>query len=274
MNVLLNKLRGTSPLVVCVTNLVTANDCANLLLALGARPVMSDDKREIAELVAAGDALYVNTGTLSGTQIPVMREAAATAKKYGVPAVLDAVGAGATRLRTATALELLASGAFQVVRGNASELSALAGNACACHGVDAGAEDTVTPETAAAFARRYGVTVSVSGATDLITDGHEAYLVANGVPMMTAVTGCGCMLSAATAAFMTATDNPALAAAQAAQAMGIAGEIARARLGEGEGTGTFRTKLIDAVNLLDAAEFERRSNVEKRTLPALCRFPL
>lgn len=265
-------VRETSPLTHCITNYVTINDCANIVLACGASPIMADDPGEAEEITALSKGLDINIGKLDQRTIPAMLAAGKRANALGHPVLLDPVGAGASVLRTRTALQLLEQVQFTVIRGNMSEMKALALGGDNPHGVDADLADQVTEEHleqavsfAKAFARRTGAVIAVTGTIDIVTDGETAFCIRNGDPMMRLVTGAGCQLSAMTAAYLAANpETPLRAAAAAVCAMGVCGEIARERLPEGGGSATYRIDLMDAVSTLTPEELERRANYEVR----------
>lgn len=267
---MLENVRGSAPLIHSITNYVTANDCANILLACGASPIMADDAEEVEEITGLCAALNINIGTLNRRTIPSMLLAGKRANALGRPAVLDPVGAGASRLRTETARRLLGEIRFTVIRGNGSEITALARGGAATRGVDAGEADQLTASNledvtalAKAFSRETGAVIAVTGAADLITDGERAARVTNGHPMMRRVTGTGCMLSAVTAAFLAANPGrPFEAAVAAVAAMGLCGETAAARLGPRDGSAALRNFLIDAMVRLTPAELERGAKVD------------
>ena len=180
----LNQIRAASPLIHCITNYVTVNDVANVLLAIGARPIMADDPEEVEEITALCAGLCLNIGTLNARTIPSMIAAGKRARALGHPVVLDPVGAGASRLRTATALRILDEVQPTVIRGNISEVRTLAVGSGATQGVDANAADAVIEETLAAtadflrgFAARTEAIIAVTGAIDLVTDGVTTYVV-------------------------------------------------------------------------------------------------
>lgn len=267
---LLQKLRDRHPLVHAITNYVTANDCANLLLACGASPVMADDPAEAPEITAHADALVLNLGTLRRSAIPGMLACGRTANQKGIPVVLDPVGAGASALRTQTALDLLQQVRFAVIRGNLSEVETLARGHGGAPGVDS--TDRVTPDNLDAccalvrdLARRTGAVVAMSGAVDLVSDGQTVFCIRNGHPMMRLVTGTGCQLSCLAGAFAAANpDRPLEAAAAAVCAMGLCGEVAHDRLGPLDGNGTLRTYLLDAVCRLTPDQLEKGARYELR----------
>lgn len=256
---LLRTVRGKKPLVHSITNYVTVNDCANALLAVGASPVMADDPDEAADIAALADAVVLNIGTLNQRTIPAMFTAGKKAAALGKPVILDPVGAGASRLRTETAANLTREIPFAVIRGNLSEIRALLAGSGLTRGVDAdenelrGSSVEAIAASAAELARRTGATVAVTGPTDVLTDGTRGFAVRNGHPLLSRITGSGCMLSAITGAFCGAAPEQILEAAAAALClMGFAGEQAAARTeAERAGTGTFRTLLIDRLSLMD-----------------------
>lgn len=268
----LDRVRERRPLIHCITNYVTANDVANLLLACGASPIMADEPEEVEEITARCAGLCLNLGTPSRRTIPSLMRAGVKAGELGRPVVLDPVGVGASTLRLRTAQELMARVPFTVLRGNVSELRALAGGQEHTRGVDAGGADAVTEaelERGVAFAkgtaRRTGTVVAVTGAIDLISDGEQCVVIRNGRPEMGLVTGTGCQLSALTAACLAASpERPLEAAAAAVCAMGVAGELAWARMSPQDGNATYRDRIIDAVCRMDGAALEKGANYEMR----------
>ena len=268
----LDRVRERRPLIHCITNYVTANDVANLLLACGASPIMADEPEEVEEITARCAGLCLNLGTPSRRTIPSLMRAGVKAGELGRPMVLDPVGVGASALRLRTAQELMARVTFTVLRGNVSELRALAGGQEHTRGVDAGGADAVTEaelERGVAFAkgtaRRTGTVVAVTGAIDLVSDGEQCVVIRNGRPEMGLVTGTGCQLSALTAACLAASpERPLEAAAAAVCAMGVAGELAWARMSPQDGNATYRDRIIDAVCRMDGAALEKGANYEMR----------
>lgn len=268
----LDRVRERRPLIHCITNYVTANDVANLLLACGASPIMADEPEEVEEITARCAGLCLNLGTPSRRTIPSLMRAGVKAGELGRPVVLDPVGVGASALRLRTAQELMARVTFTVLRGNVSELRALAGGQEHTRGVDAGGADAVTEaelERGVAFAkgtaRRTGTVVAVTGAIDLVSDGEQCVVIRNGRPEMGLVTGTGCQLSALTAACLAASpERPLEAVAAAVCAMGVAGELAWARMSPQDGNATYRDRIIDAVCRMDGAALEKGANYEMR----------
>lgn len=265
-------VRKTCPLIHNITNYVTVNDCANMVLACGASPIMADAKEEVEEITSICSGLNINIGTLNARTIESMLLAGKKSNELGHPVVLDPVGAGASALRTQTASKLLEQVKFTVVRGNISEIKTLAVGTGTTKGVDADVSDRVTEENlseavsfAKAFAEKFSCVVAITGAIDIVADANIAYCIRNGHPMMSSITGTGCQLSALTAAFLCANPNqPLQAAAAAVCAMGLAGEIAHSRLTEMDGNSTYRNYIIDAVYRLTPEALEKGARYEVR----------
>lgn len=263
-------VRETAPLIHCITNYVTANDVANLLLAIGARPVMADDPAEAAEITLAAQGLCLNLGTLHSTSVPAMYAAGAAAASRGIPLVLDPVGAGSSAFRTQTARELTRALRPAVLRCNPTELAALAGREGGGTGVDTAPADRITEANLgdsarriAAQARELNTVVAVTGAVDLVTDGTVCYAVRNGRPEMGRVTGTGCQLSALLTAFLAVQPSKPLEAALGAVCtMGLAGELAWERMAPGDGNAAYRGRIIDAVYHLSGQALEKGANYE------------
>ncbi|MBQ7946013.1 MAG: hydroxyethylthiazole kinase [Bacteroidales bacterium] len=266
-------LREHSPLVHCITNYVTVNDCANMLLACGASPVMADDMREVEDIQSIASALVINIGTLNPMTVPAMFKAVKKANDMMHPVVFDPVGAGASNLRTETALQLLNESYFSVIRGNISEIKALALGSGDTQGVDANQSDKVTADNLEAtiafaknFASRTDAVIAITGAIDIVADAHRAFCIYNGDAAMSRITGTGCQLSALIAAFLAANpEEDFLEVTLAAVcAMGLCGEIAKARLSEQDGNATYRHYIIDAMYHLQAETLEKGAKYEVR----------
>jgi hydroxyethylthiazole kinase len=242
-------LRKKRPLVHNIANYVSMDVAANALLAIGASPAMVHASEEVAEFAALSDAVVINIGTLSTPWVEAMALAARAARTKPIPWVLDPVGAGATGFRNRTVAALVDERPA-VIRGNASEILAVAGAAGA---KPKGVDSANTPEEAAAvadaLAKRLSCTVVASGAIDLITDGKRTLRLANGDPMMTKVTALGCALSAIVGAFAAVERDPFVAASCAAAIYGVCGELAAKKA---EGPGSFRVAFIDMLDRIDA----------------------
>lgn len=268
----LENVRNTVPLVHNITNYVTVNDVANILLACGGSPIMSDEPEDVEDITSICGGLNINIGTLNSRTITSMLLAGKKANQLGHPVVLDPVGAGASRLRTDTAFRLLRDVKFTVIRGNISEIKTLASGAGTTKGVDADVADKVTEENldsavafAKAFAAQTGAVIAITGAIDIVADAQKAYCIRNGNAMMSSITGTGCQLSALTAAFVTANPgHPLEAAAAAVCAMGLAGETAHKRLTPLDGNSTYRNYIIDAIYNMTPDQLEEGANYEVR----------
>ena len=265
----LSLVRERAPLVQCITNFVTVNDCANIILAAGGSPSMADDVREAAEAVRGSAALVCNLGAIAA--VDAMVPAGKAANELGKPVVLDPVAAGNTALRRQESGRLLAGVKFAAIRGNASEIRALARGELTGSGVDVSGEDAVsdatlprTVKTARLLAKQTGAVVAVSGPIDVVTDGGQTILLRNGCATMARITGSGCMLTSLLGAFCGADPgHPFEAACAAIAAMGVAGDLAEERrLRNGTGNATFRTDLIDAVFNLTEEQLNGRVRYE------------
>jgi hydroxyethylthiazole kinase len=255
----LRAVRERAPLVHNVTNLVVMQQTANALLALGASPIMAHAEAELDELLAYAGALVLNIGTLDAQWISAMERALVAAQGRALPVVLDPVGAGASRLRTETALRLLGRGGVTILRANASEILALAGVAGATKGVDSTHSSDAAREAAHGLAVRYGCAVVVSGVIDYCLDRTREVRVHNGVALMARITGMGCTASALCGAFCAVQPDALRAAVDAMVVMGVAGELA---LAAARGPGTMAATFFDALHELDLAELDRRLRID------------
>ncbi len=226
---LLSRIRETSPLIHNITNFVVMNSSANILLALGASPVMAHSIKEIDEMTGMASGLVLNIGTIQENWIPSMIKAAKIANQNNIPVVLDPVGAGATLFRTRTVERILKEAGISVIRGNASEVFSLTAPDVKTRGVDSSLSmSTEIADTARRIAVAHNCIVAVSGEEDFITDGRESFRVSNGQALMTRVTGIGCGLSAVTAAFCAVAEKKDLLHSTAAAFgyYGLCGDVA------------------------------------------------
>ncbi len=250
-------IRKRSPLVHSITNYVVMNTTANALLAIGASPVMAHAEEEMEDMIdlvaKVGGALVINIGTLSNDWIKAMEAAMQTAADREVPIVLDPVGAGATPYRTQTCKQLLETAKPTVIRGNASEIMALLDATVQTKGVDSAQTADAATESAQKLATDQGCVVSVSGATDVMTDGKRIFRCERGHAWMPWVTGLGCTASVLTGAFTAVNPDPLQAAAHAMMVMGVCGELAATKA---EGPGTLQLHFYDALFNLSAADLE------------------
>lgn len=253
MSKLLSELRERRPLVHCMTNIVVANFQANGLLALGASPVMADAPEEAGEMAAAASCTVLNIGTLHRESLEAMEMAGKAANGAGNPVVLDPVGAGATQFRRDAVSRLLGAVDVTLIRCNAGELAAIAGVDWQASGVDAGDGDMDTETVAAEVARQYGCVVAVTGETDALTDGQRIVRISGGHPVMSRITGAGCLLSAVCGAFLSVgKDDPFRAVAAALAFYKAAGERAAATSSL---LGSFLSAFIDRLALLGEEDF-------------------
>lgn len=252
----LSTLRQTAPLVQNITNYVAMNVMANVLLAVGASPAMVHAEEEAAEFAGFAPGLTINIGTLSGPWVRAMLASAEVAAARGLPWVLDPVAAGATRFRAETSAALVARRPG-VIRGNASEILALAGLSGAGKGVDAGDSVAAAEGAARRLAQGSGAVVAVTGPVDFVTDGDRAFRIANGHATMPLVTALGCALTGVVGAFVVG--QPVLEATVAALTFyGQAGE--RAAL-TARGPGSFATAFLDALQALTPGEVTQGARV-------------
>lgn len=250
VSTLLSRVRSEPPLVQCLTNAVVTNFTANVLLALGAAPAMTDIPGEAGPFARIASGVLINLGTPHAEQRTAMLEAANAANDAGTPWVLDPVAVGSLPVRTALAAELLELRPT-AIRANASEIMALAGLGAGGRGVDAtdNAEDALP--AAALLAQKYGAIVAVSGPTDVVTDGTSTLRISNGDALLTRVTGGGCALGAVTAAFLAVADDDGpdgggrlAAAAAATAAYTLAAELAAV---QAAGPGSFVPAFLDSL---------------------------
>ena len=256
----LDEVRKKTPLVHNITNYVTVNDVANILLACGGSPIMSDEPRDVEDI------------TSIKRSIKGMKNACRKAQELGHVTLLDPVGAGASALRTETAAQLMEMIRFTVIRGNISEIKALALGSGTTKGVDADIADAVTEDNlddavrfVKDFAAKTGAVVAVTGAIDLVADAERCFVIRNGRPEMGRITGTGCQLSGMMTAFVVANpDNALEAAAASVCAMGLAGEIGYSHLASYEGNSTYRNRIIDAICNMDGKCLDEGAKYEVR----------
>lgn len=267
-----DQVRANVPLVHNITNYVTVNDVANVLLACGGSPIMSDDPKDVEDITSICGGLNINIGTLNQRTVEGMFLAGKKANELGHAVLLDPVGAGASAFRTETALKLIQEIKFDVIRGNISEIKTLALGSGTTKGVDADVADAVTEENldqsiafVKTFAEKMGCIIAVTGAIDLVSDGTKCYVIRNGCPEMGKITGTGCQLSGVMTAFITANPEEKLKAAAAAVCtMGLAGEIGFSRMQEGDGNSTYRNRIIDAIYNMDQKTLDEGAKYEVR----------
>ncbi len=261
------------PLVHNITNYVTVNDCANIVLACGGSPIMADEQAEVEDIQTICSALVLNIGTLSKNTINAMITAGKKANLLNHPVILDPVGVGASKLRTETVFKLLEEVKFTVIRGNISEIKCVYQGTSTVKGVDADENDTVndsdiekTIKLAKDLSKRTGAIIVITGAIDIVADDTKVYIIRNGSPMMSKITGTGCMLTCVIGSFCGANNENYLdGTAAAVCAMGLCGEIAYSKTREIDGgTASFRMFLIDAMSKMTPSVLSGGVKIEDR----------
>ena len=275
INETLSQIKEKNPLTHCITNSVTINDCANAVLAIGGSPFMAEDAEELEEVVTIADALVINIGKLSKEQINSMNVSAKVANETDTPIILDPVGVGVTELRNKTTMDLINNYNMAAIRGNITEIKSIAklvgviDENNTAKGVDVNIDDIITEENLSAngeiireLAEKLDTTILASGPIDILSDGKTTIAIDNGDDMMPLITGSGCMLSSIVGSCIGGS-TPLEGSLVAILAMNIAGEKARAKVDEkNEGTGSFRTYLIDYLYKTNSESLIKESNVK------------
>ncbi|MFD0049808.1 hydroxyethylthiazole kinase [Actinomycetes bacterium NPDC127524] len=256
----IEKIRMDNPLIHNITNAVVTNFTANGLLAMGASPVMAHAHEEVADMAKISSAVVLNMGTLDERAVQSMIIAGKSANEHGVPVVFDPVGAGATPYRTESARKILQEVQVSILRGNAAEASHLIGEEWIIKGVDAGEGRKDVTNLARKTARKFGCISVITGIEDVITDGTTVYKCGNGHPILTKVTGTGCLLSSVTAAFAASSVNLLKAAAEACAFYGVAAELAAGKTQE-NGPGSFQIEFLNQLSKVSIKELEERQKI-------------
>ena len=282
--ILFSLVKKQNPLVHCITNYVTANDCANAILAVGGSPIMADYIHEVADIVKKSKALVLNIGTLNENTVSAMILAGKAANYFHVPVVFDPVGAGASAYRNEATRTLLKEVQMSVIRGNLSEMSFIAGASAESKGVDNATNDSNgnAIDVARKLATEYKCVTAITGATDTVSDGANVLRIKNGTAELSRVTGTGCMTTALIGTFCGTIFSDKLrfhingaegalreylhASVAGIACMGIAGEIAFSKtLAEDNkeqfGTGAFHIGIIDALSHMDADIFIEKAKI-------------
>ncbi|MFH1008186.1 MAG: hydroxyethylthiazole kinase [Candidatus Latescibacterota bacterium] len=256
----LERIRKERPLVHHITNWVTITDCAHITRCTGALPVMAHAKEEVAQMTGIAQALVLNIGTLSPELVEAMILAGKRANQKAIPIVLDAVGAGATDLRTDAVREILDAIHVDVIKGNAGEIATIAGAQAEVRGVESTGIEGDLVALAKQLAGSRNAVVVATGESDLVTDAHGGYRIRNGHALMGCVVGTGCMAASVIASFAAVRPEYCEAAAEALISYGIAGELAAEHSG---GPGTFRAQFFDEIFHLDEGKLHGRMRVER-----------
>lgn len=259
-------VKQTQPLIHCITNPISINQCANAILAIGARPIMAEHPKEVSEITRTAQALMLNLGNITDARMESMLIAAKTAQEREIPILLDAVGISCSTLRREYVRELLDTAIPTVIKGNYSEVQALYQQSYRSSGVDADSSlDIHTIDQAAlSLARSLGTVILASGKVDIVTDGSHLYHIYSGTPQLSQITGTGCLQGALCAAYLSA--KPGLdAVITGCTVLGICGEIAQTD----RGTGTYLCRLMDALSTLTDTEIEQHLKLEEITIEAI-----
>lgn len=256
----LNAIRANRPLVHSITNFVVMNETANAVLCLGALPIMAHAKEEVEEMASMAGAVVLNIGTLTPDWVDAMELAGKAANRHNVPVILDPVGAGATKLRTESSRRLMENVKISVVRGNAAEVSALAGLKAEIRGVESMCASDMNEETARLLAEKFGCVVAITGPVDIVSSGARTARISNGHAMLCRVVGTGCMSNVIIASFAAVQPDPFTAAVGGLTAFGIAGEIAASAAPDKPGT--FHVELYNALYSLNEADISIGAKVE------------
>lgn len=256
----LKEIRARRPLLHHITNFVVMNETANITLCLGALPVMAHAQEEVEEMIQVAGALILNIGTLTPYWVKSMLSAGKKANELGIPVILDPVGAGATTLRTNSAGQLLEEAEIAVIRGNAAEVSILAGHQAKIKGVESLAGVEEMERVAKEFASKQQTVVAITGKEDIVSDGRRVAIVKNGHPMLSTITGTGCMATTAIGSFCAVDKDYFQATIGGLVTFGLAGEKA-AQVGLGK-PGTFHVALYDSLAELTGDEVIKGCRVE------------
>lgn len=268
----MENVKKKAPLVHNITNYVTVNDVANALLACGGSPIMSDEPEDVSDITSICGGLNINIGTLNQRTIEGMFVAGKKSKELGHIVLLDPVGAGASKLRTETAVKIMEEIKPDIIRGNISEVKTLAIGYGNTKGVDADVSDKVTEDNldemvdfAKSFSKKTGAVIAITGAIDLVADRDRCYVIRNGVAQMSRITGTGCQLSGIATAYAIANpDDKTMAVAAAVCVMGLAGEKGLKKLKPDEGNSTLRNHIIDAIYNMDEETLNKGAKYEVR----------
>ena len=274
---ILTYIQDEAPLIHCITNPISINDCANILLAIGARPIMAEHPDEVAEITAIAKGLALNLGNITDARMASMKISAGTAEDKGIPFVLDLVGLSCSRLRQKYAKELLQIAVPDIIKGNISELRTLLGlPTTPGMGVEAGQKEMVTRENALEYAkifqkqaREYHTILLATGPIDLVVSSEEAYIIANGSNALASITGTGCMNNVLAGACLAGvhgissqTTNNTLAAILSCLLLGIAGENIQ-DIYLNQGPGSFHYSLMDSISKLTPQTIAQQCNITK-----------
>ena len=244
-----NSIRLTKPLIHCITNPISINDCANVVLAVGGKPIMAEHPLEVAEITSVSKSLGVNLGNITDVRMESMIISGRTALEKKIPQVIDLVGVACSALRLEYAKKFISECHPNVIKGNMSEIKAICGMNSNSKAIDVGKDDIITEDNfndtitiLKNFSKKIGAVIAVTGVIDIITDGVYTYFIENGCEMLSMITGTGCMVNSLIATYIS-TGEILEGTVLAVALMGICGELSQ----NAKGTGSFRTELIDNI---------------------------
>ncbi|MHB1392213.1 MAG: hydroxyethylthiazole kinase [Clostridia bacterium] len=258
---LLKRIKESRPIIHHITNYVTMNDSANVVLAIGGSPIMANDTAEVDQVVAISKALVLNIGTPNHNNLQSMLLAGKKANELGIPIIFDPVGAGATTFRREICSKLLADIKPAVIKGNLSEIMHLANLDGCSYGIDSHLDIDNGTEIVQELARKLNCIVAATGRTDIVSDGKTTYTINNGHEMLSRITGTGCMIASLVGVFCSVTQDYLIGTVGGIMTMGISGRLAFDSLLPNEGAGTFKARLFDNIYNLDEDIFLREGEI-------------
>ena len=250
--------RAAQPLIHCITNPISIHDCANIILAVGGRPILAEHPAEVAEITSHAQSLALNLGNITDARMKSMPESLKTAASLHIPVMLDLVGTACSNLRYEFAQKLMNIHMPELLKGNMSELLAMSGQTAHAIGIDAGTQDALTDTNRSHLkelfqekAARWNTTLLITGKEDMIVSKDECFFVQNGSPDMANITGTGCMLGMVCASYLASASNAFNATLTSTVEFGIAGELAAKKT---TAPGSFQVQLLDSFYQLTEAK--------------------
>lgn len=262
INEIRKKIKDRNSLIHCITNPISINQCANGVLAVGARPTMAEHPKEVAEITQTADALALNLGNITDARMQSMKISAQTAQKHNIPFIIDAVGISGSRLRRNFINDFLKEFKPTAIKGNYSEIYALYDEKYTSAGVDA--DETLKFENvskiAVKLAQKYNAMILASGKTDIVTDGRTVVYINNGAPQLTQITGTGCLLGVLCGCYLSV-DQSMNSLVAACAVLGICGQLSETK----KGNGTFFVNLMDNLSTLKDSQIDELLKIEVKT---------
>lgn len=258
-----NKIISNKHLIHCITNHITINDCANVVLSVGGKPIMAEHHEEVADITASAKALAVNLGNITDNRMKSIIISGEMAYKKDIPSIIDIVGVSCSKLRLKFAIEFIDRCKPSVIKGNMSEIKAIFGLDIKSSGVDVNDEDITTEDTLSnnieivkSLAAKTKSVIVATGAIDIISDGDKSYLIENGCEELSRITGTGCMLNVLIATYLSSNDiiNSAILGTII---MGISGELSK----EAKGTASFKIELLDNISTIKDYDILERTRI-------------